>query len=339
MPFLSVIIPVYKVENYLNQCVDSVINQNLEDIEIILVDDGSPDNCPQICDDYAKKYSYIKVIHKKNGGQSSARNVGIAAAQGEYLIFMDSDDWWNSDVSVNDILNYVREKPKTEMLLFTSYDYVEGEGYYKRKEHNYFNSIDVSSTVKYYSSLARNGNWEVSANTKVFKKDFILKNKLFFDDSLVCEDNEWMIRILRIVEFIEKIELPLYICRIGRKDSVTNSIGKKSITGMLDIVDKSMHYYIEKENDISDFIRINELSFCSYLWFCAMGLCTRLSKDEKKEVRSLFKETSSVCKYSNSKKTKLSKIVYKIFGFNFTVAILGKYIKIKGNNRNLKYSK
>ena len=126
MTFFCVIIPVYKVEKYLRQCVDSVINQKLNNIEIILVDDGSPDACPQICDEYQEKYDYVKVIHKPNGGLSSARNAGIEAATGDYLIFMDSDDWWNPDVDVNAMLAKVCEHPEVEMFLFSSLDYIVG---------------------------------------------------------------------------------------------------------------------------------------------------------------------------------------------------------------------
>lgn len=90
---ISVIVPVYKVEKLLNKCVNSIINQTLKEIEIILVDDGSPDNCGTMCDDYASKDSRIVVIHKKNGGLSSARNAGIDIAKGEYLMFVDSDDY------------------------------------------------------------------------------------------------------------------------------------------------------------------------------------------------------------------------------------------------------
>ena len=89
----SIIVPIYKVENYLNQCVDSILGQTFQDFEIILVDDGSPDACPAICDEYAKKDSRIKVVHKENGGLSDARNAGIAVASGEYFIFIDSDDY------------------------------------------------------------------------------------------------------------------------------------------------------------------------------------------------------------------------------------------------------
>ena len=93
MPKLSIIIPIYNVEEYLDQCVQSAINQTLQDIEIILVDDESPDSCPQMCDDYAKQDSRIKVVHKKNGGLGFARNSGLEVATGEYVTFLDSDDF------------------------------------------------------------------------------------------------------------------------------------------------------------------------------------------------------------------------------------------------------
>jgi len=90
---ISVIVPIYKVEKYLHKCVDSIINQTYKNLEIILVDDGSPDNCPAICDEYAKKDNRIKVIHKPNGGLSDARNAGLDIATGEYIAFVDSDDY------------------------------------------------------------------------------------------------------------------------------------------------------------------------------------------------------------------------------------------------------
>lgn len=92
-PLISVIVPIYNVESYLNRCVESIVNQTYQNLEIILVDDGSPDNCPQICDDWARKDSRIKVIHKENGGLSDARNAGMNIATGEYISFIDSDDY------------------------------------------------------------------------------------------------------------------------------------------------------------------------------------------------------------------------------------------------------
>lgn len=95
-PKISVIIPIYNVEKEIHRCVDSVINQTLEDIEIILVDDGSPDNCSIICDEYGEKDKRVRVIHKENGGLSDARNVGLLESSGEYILFVDSDDYIDS---------------------------------------------------------------------------------------------------------------------------------------------------------------------------------------------------------------------------------------------------
>lgn len=96
-PKVSVIVPIFKVEQFLTKCIDSILNQSYANIEVILVDDGSPDRCPQICDDYQRKDSRVKVVHKQNGGQSSARNAGLDVASGEYVSFVDSDDWLESD--------------------------------------------------------------------------------------------------------------------------------------------------------------------------------------------------------------------------------------------------
>lgn len=127
MDLISVVVPVYNVEQYLNRCVNSILNQTYKNIEIILVDDGSPDNSPAICDDLCKKYENIKVIHKKNGGLSSARNAGIVASRGEYISFIDSDDFvdrgfierlyslimeYDADLSM---LAYQEVTPKTEI--------------------------------------------------------------------------------------------------------------------------------------------------------------------------------------------------------------------------------
>lgn len=97
-PLISVIVPVYKVEPYLDKCISSIVNQTYKNLEIILVDDGSPDNCPAMCDAWAEKDSRIRVIHKTNGGLSDARNAGMAVATGELMAFVDSDDWIAPDM-------------------------------------------------------------------------------------------------------------------------------------------------------------------------------------------------------------------------------------------------
>lgn len=327
MIFASVIIPVYNVEKYLKQCVDSVLNQKLDNVEIILVDDGSPDACPQICDQYAKKYSCIKVIHKENGGLSSARNAGIRAAEGKYIIFMDSDDWWNPDVNVRRILNYVEENDGIEMFLFTSYDYIHNVGLLKRNEHCNLKSIRTDSIKNYYTDLLNNGNLEVSAATKIINRTFLIDEELYFQEGILSEDNQWMIRMLRKLKSVKIIDEPLYICRTDRQDSITHTIKKKNIIDLLEIVQQSMDYY--KKHGQSP-IKELELCYASYLWFSALGLSARLSKMDKQEIKEYFQRTSSVCNYSNSKKTKLCQAVLKFCGLDITTFILGMYIKMKG---------
>ena len=98
MDLISIIVPIYNVEQYLNQCLQSVCSQSYDNLEIILVDDGSSDRSPELCDEWAEKDSRIHVIHKQNGGLSDARNTGISCAKGEYIAFVDSDDWIEKDM-------------------------------------------------------------------------------------------------------------------------------------------------------------------------------------------------------------------------------------------------
>ena len=122
-PLISVIIPVYKVELYLKQCVESILIQTYSNIEIILVDDGSPDSCPQICDEYARKDYRIKVIHKSNGGLSDARNAGLDRAKGQYYAFIDSDDYIQ-DNTIEIMLNAVK-KNKSEIAICNMIRFLE----------------------------------------------------------------------------------------------------------------------------------------------------------------------------------------------------------------------
>lgn len=136
-PKISVIVPIYKVEEYLDTCVKSILEQTYKNIEIILVDDGSPDKCPQMCDEYARQDSRIKVVHKQNGGLSDARNAGIDVATGEYITLLDSDDWitpnfvevlirtaqkYNTPISIVDTVETDGTK-KSEMRYSTGWEY------------------------------------------------------------------------------------------------------------------------------------------------------------------------------------------------------------------------
>ena len=119
---LSVVIPVYRTELTLQRCVESVLNQDVDDMEVILVDDGSPDNCPELCDEWAEKDNHIKVIHKTNGGLSDARNAGIDVATGDYITFVDSDDYLATN-TYRALLEILTAHPEYDLLEFPSSKY------------------------------------------------------------------------------------------------------------------------------------------------------------------------------------------------------------------------
>jgi len=152
---ISVIVPIYNVEAFLCQCINSILEQLTEDMELILVDDGSPDRCPQICDEYAKKDNRIKVIHKTNGGHVSAREAGLKAAKGDYIMFVDSDDWLEKS-AINTIIGII-EKYHPDIVAFGFIRESEDE----RKE--YLNSMPAGLY-------------------KGIQKEFIYK-RMIYDDS------------------------------------------------------------------------------------------------------------------------------------------------------------
>lgn len=336
-PYLSIIIPVYNVEKYLRQCVNSVLKQKIHNYEMILVDDGSSDRSPQICDEYAAEHDVIKVIHQNNAGLSAARNIGIENAKGDYIVFLDSDDWWNENARVQKILNMIKKNPNLEMVLFSGYDYVDGKGMYIRKDSRNLTMIDVSSVPNYYKSLLKSGNLQVHAATKILKRKFLIDNGLLFKNGLFSEDNEWMLRLLRCLSSVGTIDERLYVYRAKRPGSISNSIKAKNIEDLLSIVESSISYH-EKHEVVEKSLKKYELCYCSYLWFSALGLSQKLSTNERRALLPKFRKTVSVCKYSSSPKTKCAYLAYKALGMKNTSLLLGIYIRLKSDT-NLKLKK
>lgn len=147
-PIISIIVPVYKVEKFLSRCIDSILNQTFTKFELILIDDGSPDNCPKICDDYSIKDSRIKVIHQKNSGVSVARNAGLDIAMGDFIGFVDSDDWIESN-TYEIAYNTAIEKQADIVQWDFIFDYTDGKSITKRIGiEGYF---DISSDSSFFS--------------------------------------------------------------------------------------------------------------------------------------------------------------------------------------------
>lgn len=150
MEKISVIIPIYKVEKYLDRCIKSVINQSYENLEIILVDDGSPDRCAQICDDYSREDYRIKVIHKKNGGLSDARNAGLDIAIGEYISFVDSDDYINK-YYIETLYNGIKKnKSQISICEYARVNEIENDDKVFKNEITVINKMDAWSNLYNY---------------------------------------------------------------------------------------------------------------------------------------------------------------------------------------------
>lgn len=168
---ISIIIPIYKVEQYLDECITSVINQTYKDLEIILVDDGSPDKCPRMCDEWAKKDGRIKVVHKKNGGLSSARNAGLKVAKGEYIGFVDSDDYVD-ETMYEDLMRVMAQNEKTIVVSTPIIRNTDGVFTpYKVGMYDYKDSETMSFAE--YMKLFLGMNIDATVWNKLYKREFL----------------------------------------------------------------------------------------------------------------------------------------------------------------------
>lgn len=218
-PLISIIIPVYKVEPYLRRCLDSVVNQTYANLEIILIDDGSPDNCPKICDEYAEKDERIVVIHKDNGGLSDARNVGTKIAKGDFIYYLDSDDELPSN-AIELLEAEVEKHPEIDIVMGFMYD----------NKHDEYYNIDCYKNHQYvtdrkwiqYNTFCHGKNIPVNGCNKLLRRNFIEKNNLFFKKGLIHEDNHWMFFVVKFAENIAFVFEPTYI-RYWNKESITSS--------------------------------------------------------------------------------------------------------------------
>ena len=223
-PLVSVIVPIYNVEKYLRKSVDSIINQSYKNLEIILVDDGSPDSCPCICEEYAEKDSRVKVIHKENGGLSDARNAGTDIATGEYISYIDSDDWIDSE-TIKLTLEKMLEVG-AEIGAFNVLVVYEGE----QGEPDLSDEFEVMNSEQAIETTMRNTKVRTTAWNKIYKAE-ILKD-LRFPKGRLNEDEFFTFRALDRAEKIVYIHRQCYYY-FQRKNSI---MGEYKIN-RLDMID------------------------------------------------------------------------------------------------------
>ena len=234
---VSVIVPVYKVEQYISKCLDSLVNQTLEDMEIIVVNDGSPDNSEKIIKDYAKKYKNIKYLKKENGGLSSARNFGLKHATGEYIGFVDSDDYVDKRMYQ---MMYEKAIESSADLVVCDLNYV-----YEDKEEKAYSNIKTDTTdIKSIMNNIYPAAWN-----KLYKKE-LFDNEVYFKEGVWYEDVEFIYRLLPYVNKIGVVHEHFYKY-IQRENSIIRTI------------DKRLYNYIDNWNGILEFYKKRDL-YISY---------------------------------------------------------------------------
>lgn len=204
MPKISVIVPIYNADKYLHRCIDSILTQTFNDFELLLVNDGSKDNSGEICEDYAHKDARVKVLHKANGGASSARNLGIDNACGEYISFIDSDDYV-LPCFLETFMEYIGSSDLC--ILGIKPDYSIFSGYQLVKT-----SLDYKGCVKKALPLFYECQMFGSLSNKMFKKSIIQDNRLHLNETFVFrEDEEFLLRYLLYAQTISATVKPCYI--------------------------------------------------------------------------------------------------------------------------------
>ena len=316
----SIIIPIFNVEDYLEECVNSILSQSYKNYEIILVDDGSPDNCPKICDEYKQNYDNIEVIHKKNGGLSDARNVGLQHAKGKYIIFIDSDDFVCDNNYLNDIANLVLKK-EYDVILYGKKKYYDKTKKYSeiklRKINNSDNLIEDAIKYNYYKAAA----WD-----KVIRYEILKKNKILFPLGQIGEDIEWCARLLKNVDYkkIGFINKNYYVYRQRE-----NSICKKLTEEQLASIFKTLQNEKMKDNSYKASI-VN--SYLAYEFVVRIGRIYSIEAD-KNALFNLATQNEDILKYDLNNKVKIVNILIRIIGLKNTAKMLGIYIKKKQSKR------
>ena len=212
-PLISLIVPVYKVEEYLDKCVESIVNQTYKNLEIILVDDGSPDNCPKMCDEWAKKDKRIKVIHKENGGLSDARNTGIDIAKGEYITFIDSDDY--IEYNYVDFLYKNLDENKADISMGKQY-----VRYPEKVINTGSGKVYIVNPHDCFDKLLYGEDFDVSATIKLYKKE--LFKTIRFPKGRIYEDAATTYKLIDKSKKIVLNSMPIYNYMI-RRDSISNN--------------------------------------------------------------------------------------------------------------------
>lgn len=242
MSKISIIVPVYNVEKFLNRCLDSIIAQTFTDWVCILIDDGSPDNSGKICDEYAKKDDRFVVIHQKNAGSSVARNTGLNVAQGDFIAFVDSDDWVEPEY-LDELFNKATENDA---------DIVGCDLYREKINESTIQTVKLDGMSDYCSSILT-GELPAWLWIKFFKKQLIFNNKINFLSTLdMCEDTLFSLKAFFYASKVCYIDKPLYHYNLSNQSSLTSVLSEKKVEQIL-----------QNNEEYVNFLRMNN-SYAKY---------------------------------------------------------------------------
>ena len=288
MPKVSVIVPIYNVENYLNRCLDSLINQTMQDIEIILVNDGSTDKSGDIAKEYAKKYSEkVKYLEKENGGLSDARNFGMPYATGEYIAFLDSDD-------------YIEKKAYEEMYNKAKEDdadYVECDFLWE-----YPNKVKQDKRFNYNNKKEMLAFVRVVAWNKLIRRKILLDNGINFPKGLRYEDVEFTYKLIPHINTISYID-KCFVHYTQRKNSIAN-VQNERTAEIFTVLDHVIEYY--RQNNLYEYYQ-DELEY-NYARYLLCSSLKRISKIQDKTIRKRLLDQNWKLlneKFPNWKKNKI----------------------------------
>lgn len=324
---VSIIIPVYKTEKYLEAAVHSVLNQTYKDIEIILVDDGSPDNSPELCDKLAEKYNSIKVIHKENGGLSSARNAGIENAIGEYLYFLDSDDTI-INCAIEDMVEIIENEGSDVVFPNSYYKVYEDSG---KKEIAYHFSTDLfkEKPLDYAVDILIGKARGHRSTAVLYRSDVIRENNIRFPIGLIAEDYFFMLDLMTVAKKLSIYTKPSLL-NLKRAGSITSTY-HEGFEETIWLMDKKAAEFLNKVNinNEKNMQKVDSLlcrSTVAYLFEIMSSRNAMPYKEKEKICRDLLnhKNTRKVWKkrreapYFKSKKTRIAfALIYMLLRLNF----------------------
>ena len=309
----SVVIPVYKVEPYLDECVSSVVTQRFRNLEVILVDDGSPDNCGKMCDDWAKKDNRIRAIHQRKGGAAVARNTGIRNAVGEYVLFLDSDDWW-ADADVLGTIDAQLQKTPVDVL---SFNYCKS--YYGQLEPPYFDKMLPNSEVaETLERIIGDDCWINSACNKAIRRELLVAENLYFRTGITSEDIDWTLRLALKSQSFAFVNVCVFIYR-QIASSISHSATPKKIECLCNNVCECVRLLNEAEADRAELMK----PFVAYQYGTLFYNVAALPAAERSQMLMRnIKQMRHLLTWSNNSKVRLIRICNRFFGLKITFWML-----------------